>query len=127
MFEDVYFVDLTHNLSEQVPTWSGSCGFSHEVKANYSDGGFLIMKYTMHAGIGTHIDAPVHHIEGGKSISELELEKFFCPCAVINVTEKRSENLAISVDDLLEYEKKNGKIKAGSLVDRLYGMAGIFL
>ncbi len=70
----------------------------------------------MHAGIGTHIDAPVHHISGGKTVSELEIEKFFCPCVLINVTHKRSENLAISVEDLLDYETKYGKIKEGSFV-----------
>jgi hypothetical protein len=29
------FIDLTQNLSENVPTWNGSCGFCLEIKKDY--------------------------------------------------------------------------------------------
>ena len=34
---------------------------------------------------GTHADAPMHFIEGGKSISEMPLECFIGPCTVLEI------------------------------------------
>ncbi|MBQ2774820.1 MAG: cyclase family protein [Clostridia bacterium] len=34
---------------------------------------------------GTHADAPLHFIEGGKTVDELDLERFIGPCKVIEV------------------------------------------
>lgn len=116
MFKDVDFIDLTHNLHHKVPTWTGGCGFHHEIKRGYEDGGPLVMKYTQHAGVGTHMDAPSHFIEGGKTIGGLELKHFFCECVVIDVSKKCCANLMIGVSDIKDYEQRYGKIAPNSLV-----------
>lgn len=59
-------VDLTHTLAPDIPSWSGTCGFRHEVKLDYADCKedtpfsvkFRVQQIKMHAGIGTHMDAP---------------------------------------------------------------------
>jgi kynurenine formamidase len=57
-------IDLTHELDSAIPTWNGGCGFNHDVHVDYSDcqgeDKFRFMKVKMHAGIGTHMDAPSH-------------------------------------------------------------------
>ena len=50
-------VDLTHPLCSSVPTWNGSCGFCLETKKDY-DQVFRVEEMKMHAGVGTHMDAP---------------------------------------------------------------------
>lgn len=30
-------IDLTHTLTPDIPSWNGSCGFSHEIKLDYKD------------------------------------------------------------------------------------------
>ncbi|HJD59593.1 MAG TPA: cyclase family protein [Rickettsia endosymbiont of Omalisus fontisbellaquei] len=70
-------IDLTHTLDSNISTWNGSCGFHHDLHLDYSDCEgeykFRVMKMRMHAGIGTHVDAPSHCILGRKSIHEFEV------------------------------------------------------
>lgn len=54
------WIDLTHDISENIPTWSGDCGFKHTDIIKYEDCTteckFLVQRFEMFAGIGTHID-----------------------------------------------------------------------
>jgi kynurenine formamidase len=115
MFRNVKFVDLTHTVSEEMPTWSGSCGFQHEIKKDY-DGGLRVLKYTMHAAAGTHIDAPSHFYKEGKNIADFTLDELIVPCCVIDVAKKRKADLVIECSDLKLYEESYGKIPKGSCV-----------
>src|SRR6478736_5391991 len=96
-------VDLTHTLDENAPSWDGSCSFKHEIKLDYedctTDTKFRVGKFNMHAGIGTHIDAPNHCIAGGKSIDQLLLENLVSPCIVIDVSTQAHENYIVSLQD----------------------------
>lgn len=113
-------IDLTHVLFPDIPSWNGSCGFSHEIKLDYSDcttkEKFRIQKIKMHAGVGTHIDAPSHCIPGGKSVAELDLNDLIAPCVMIDVSNKAKENYRFSVKDLKEFEEKYQKISSRSFV-----------
>lgn len=115
MLEGVSFVDLTHNLDKSIPTWSGGCGFHHEIKKDY-DQGVRVMTFKMHAGLGTHMDAPSHFVEGSKNIGELELEQLIIPLCIIDVSDRCSADLKIGLNDFKTYEKMYGQIKKGSLV-----------
>ena len=71
----------------------------------------------MQAGIGTHMDAPSHCIEGGKNIDEIELNQLISPCCVINVSKLvKNANFKISAENILENEEKFGKIEEGDFV-----------
>jgi kynurenine formamidase len=108
-------VDLTHALSSNVPTWSGSCGFCLEIKKDY-DEVFRVQQIKMHAGVGTHMDAPSHRIEGGLSIAEIPLEQLIVKACVIDVSKKAEADYEVSVEDIENYEKAYGIIPNGSLV-----------
>lgn len=108
-------VDLTHPLNSNVPTWSGSCGFSLESKSE-PDQMFRVHQVKMHAGIGTHMDAPSHRIKGGASISEISLEHLIVPICLIDVSEKAEADYEVSLQDIEEYEQKYGLIPKNSLV-----------
>ena len=117
MFENVELIDLTHILSSQVPTWNGSCGFHLETKQDY-DQMFRVQQIKMHAGVGTHMDAPSHCILGGKSIHEIPIEQLIGPACVIDV----SAQVRASADFLLtqplveEWERKHGRIPSRAWV-----------
>lgn len=49
--------------------------------------------------VGTHVDAPVHIVDGGLSIDEIPLERFDRPAVVSTVDKKAGEE--ITVDDIL--------------------------
>lgn len=70
-------IDLTHTLDSAIPAWNGGCGFNHDLHIDYSDcegeDKFRVMKVKMHAGIGTHMDAPSHCIAKGKCIHDYDV------------------------------------------------------
>lgn len=51
---------------------------------------------------GTHIDAPLHFIEGGDSASSIPLNQVVCKCFVINLEHLKEENEEITYDMLEE-------------------------
>jgi kynurenine formamidase len=112
--------DLTHELSEVSPSWNGSCGFQQEIKLDYaqctSEVKFRVQQIKMHAGIGTHMDAPSHCVPGGHSIHELDVNHFIAPCIVVDVSSKSHELYTASVEDILDFETAYGKIPKGSFV-----------
>jgi kynurenine formamidase len=113
-------IDLTHTLSETTPSWSGGCGFNHEIALDYSDCQddvkFRVQKLKMHAGIGTHIDAPAHAIPGSTTVDDLKLENLISPCVCIDVSKDIIADSLISPDAVLLFEKEHGKIEPGSFV-----------
>jgi len=113
-------IDLTHSLEDSTPTWNGSCGFQHELKLDYDDCQgevkFRVQKMTMHAGIGTHMDAPAHCISGALTIDKLSLNDLIAPCIVIDVSDRASESYSLSVSEIEQFEQAHGKIASGSFV-----------
>lgn len=108
-------VDLTHPLCSNVPTWNGSCGFCLETKKDY-DQVFRVQQMKMHAGVGTHMDAPSHRIQGGLSISDIPVDQLIVPVCVIDVSERATADYEISVKDVEDYENMHGIIGRNSLV-----------
>jgi kynurenine formamidase len=108
-------VELTHPLCPEIPTWNGSCGFCLEVKKDY-DQMFRVQQIKMHAGVGTHMDAPSHRIQGGASIADILLEQLIVPASLIDVSGKAHGDYELSIEDIEKYERKHGKICADSLV-----------
>jgi len=116
IFDNFLLVDLTHVLNFYVPTWDGDCGFKEHIDMDYECGA-RVMRYELHAGIGTHMDAPAHFFEGGKNIADIPSEAFFVKACVIDLSDKVRENayFMISPDNIKDWEQVNGQIERGSL------------
>lgn len=114
------FIDLTHILSHEISTWTGGCGFNHEIKLDYDNcegiAKFRVQQLKMHAGIGTHMDAPAHCIPGGSTIAEMPLEQCIAPLKVLDTTAKLREDYQVSIEDLQEFESNFGEIQSGDVV-----------
>jgi len=110
-----HLIELTHLLSPMAPTWNGSCGFCLEVKKDY-DQVFRVQQMKMHAGVGTHMDAPAHRFEGGHSIADIPLKELIVAVCIIDVRDKTHADYEVSVTDVEEYEARFGRIPPNSLV-----------
>lgn len=115
LFNSCKFIDLTHLITPNIPNWENTCGFSIENVLDY-DQGLRTQKISMHAGLGTHIDAPSHFFKGGLSIDDIPIEKLIVPTCIINVSEKADANYLISSKDIEDYEKQHGRIQENSFV-----------
>ncbi len=109
------YIDLTHPLTSQVPTWNGSCGFHVDIKKDY-DREFRVQQIKMHAGIGTHMDAPSHRFQGAPSIADIPLESCIVPAICMDVSNKAHADYEVTLDDIHEFESAYGSIMAGTLV-----------
>jgi kynurenine formamidase len=113
-------IDLTHTLNSQIPSWDGGCCFGTNIIVDYKDctppNLFRVQKIETKAGCGTHIDAPAHCIEGGKTIESITLSKLITDCVVIRPNCEVNESYMVMPEDIEEFEKQNGNIEAGAFV-----------
>lgn len=114
------WIDLTHVIHENIPTWEGGCGFRQEVITHYSDCTtecqFLVQNLNMMAGIGTHVDAPAHCLPGGMTIESIPIGSLIHHCVVIDLSLKAQENYRITEKDIQEFEQQHGKIQSDTFV-----------
>lgn len=75
-------LDITRKLDESIPVYQGDPRFSLEVWRSIDKDSFMLSKIRMGTHSGTHIDAPCHFIEGGKSVYELPIQTLVGPCVV---------------------------------------------
>lgn len=113
-------IDLTHTLDENSPSWNGGCGFHPDMKLDYEDCPdevkFRVQQIKMHAGIGTHVDAPKHCIREGRTIEQLSINELVSPVILIDVSAQAHERYSVSVEDIAIFEKKYGIIAKGTFV-----------
>lgn len=119
------FVDLSHLLSDTIPTWNGSCGFQHKVLVRHEDCQtackFKTHQITMLEGIGTHMDAPGHCFPGGQTIEQIPLNQLIAKCVVIDVSNKANEKFVLSVNEIKNFEKTHGPIPTNAFVIIYFG------
>ncbi len=120
MNKEYKLIDLTHQLSPEVPTWDESCGFELNIDADYKDGIppdlYRAQSIECGAGVGTHMDAPAHFVPGGRTIDKLTLEELIVDCVVIDVSLEANENYVIMPKVVEKFEKEYGEIKPNNLV-----------
>ena len=113
-------IDLTHALSETIPTWDGGCGFDLAIAKDYKDYAapdlFRVQKITCGAGSGTHIDAPAHVVPGGITVDKLELKDLVSDCVVIDVSAEANDNYMVMPFALEQFENEHGEIAPQSFV-----------
>lgn len=115
--ENYRFVDLTHELSPETPHWAGFPAMDVLRLFDYPVG-FRTHEFRLVSQYGTHVDAPVHFIPGGRELQDIAVEEMILPLCVIDVSAKVADNwdYVTTVEDIQEWEKTYGEIPAGSVV-----------
>ncbi|MEE2924509.1 MAG: cyclase family protein [bacterium] len=93
------YVDLTHTIHEGMTTYPRHWHPIVEITQVGRHGveGRETRKICMGSHTGTHIDAPAHFIEGGKTVDEISLEVLCGPAIMIDFTDL-DRNTEISVE-----------------------------
>lgn len=112
-------VDLSHEIHSGMPVGLGSrpVEVTRVVTSNELDPlSVRAFHLSMGEHVGTHIDAPFHFCEHGKTVDELVLEKLFMIDAVLlDVSDRRKEAL-IALSDVLAAERYVGGVRKGDAV-----------
>lgn len=114
-------VDLTYPFDEDTVYWVTAETFKHEkVFEGQNPNGFFYSAYN-YAGAehgGTHIDSPVHFAEGKLRVDEIPLEKLIGAGFKVDISAKAASDrdYLVSVADLEEWEKRNGRIPEGAIL-----------
>jgi kynurenine formamidase len=111
-------VDLTHQLNPDIPVWPGNEPFSHEPVKTFADDGFYAQSLTFWEHTGTHVDAPIHFIEGAMTADMIDIGDLFAPLVVIDISARATDDpdTAVTPEDIATYEADYGEIPAGALV-----------
>ena len=114
-FRDV--VDLTHPFSPSLPVYPGYKPLQTRERFSVARDGFAANEVTFDEHTGTHVDAPSHFVAGAASADRLPVDRLVAPLAVISVADRAAKgpDTLVSVDDLLQWEKRHGRIPAGAL------------
>lgn len=117
-------VDLTHAFSASTPVWSGFGQASITPAKDPKTGqpytiakdGFRANYFSMVGQYGTHVDPPAHFDPRGATLDTIALDQMILPLVVFDITGllHNDPNHALSVDDILDWEKVHGRVPSGS-------------
>jgi kynurenine formamidase len=115
-------IDLTYAFDDRTLYWPNSPSGFELKRLSYgpNPGGYFYASnaYSAPEHGGTHLDAPIHFAEHGKTIDQLPPEQLMAPAVVIDVREAATKDpdYRLTVDDVRAWEARNGTIPAGSIV-----------
>jgi kynurenine formamidase len=114
-------IDLTYSFDEKTIFWPTSKSFGWTlVQHGKTPGGYFYSSadYSANEHGGTHLDAPVHFREDGAGVDEIPVTKLIGPVVVVDVSTACVSNVdyRVSADDLIQWEKKHGRIPDGAIL-----------
>lgn len=103
-------VDLTQHLSNDMPLYPGMPRPSFVDTARVETDGYAMSEYHLMNHIGTHVDAPSHHVIG-PTLDDMPLERLVTEASVLNFSQH--ERGAITLTEIAPYLEQ---IKPGDIV-----------
>ena len=88
-------IDLTHTFTDDMPVFPGDPKATLQQVAFIKKDTYNDHKLTTLMHVGTHMDAPLHMVEDGKTIDQITPEKFMGEGVLINVCGKNKIDLAV--------------------------------
>ncbi len=122
-------IDMTFPFSEESIYWPTDKTFTPTtVFKGKSAGGYWYAsnQYAASEHGGTHVDAPIHFYQQGRTIGQIPLQEWIGPAVKIDVTKKALANrdYQLTSEDILAWEQKHGRIPSGAWVIMQSGLDG---
>lgn len=116
-------VDLTHPVRPGIPAWPGDPEVRFETTATIPEDGYFLRRFSMGEHSGTHLSSPAAFVDGGAGPDTLSPHDLIVPAVVIDARVHAAEDpdYALTIDQLEEWERRNGKILPGSITLMLTG------
>ena len=119
------WVELTHELSPDPPHWDGCKPLEGTLLFDYMPGTpedmaapMRCIQYSVASQYGTHVDAPRHFHERGRTMAQINLNELIMPLVVIDKSAECAENpdFMLKVEDIVAWEEEYGQIPEGAFV-----------
>jgi kynurenine formamidase len=104
------FVDLSHEWGTHTPVYPGFPDIVIFRLATHAMHGVMSQQVRTVMHNGTHVNAPIHLVQRGKGVGELDLDRFFGTGPVLDIPKGEWE--LIEIADL----EQAGEIQAGDMV-----------
>ena len=121
-FEKMKWIDLTYPFSEKTLYWPNNPkGFTRDTLfAGETNKGYYYSSYSFFVPEhgGTHLDAPIHFVEGKKTVDQLDLDQLTGDAVVIDVSGKVNGNrdYLVTIEDVLDWEKTHGALDPNTII-----------
>ena len=83
------YIDLTHTFVDNMPVFPGDPATTLKQITSISKEGYTDHQLTTVMHVGTHMDAPLHMIAGGKYMSEISIDHFVGPGLLVDARNKK--------------------------------------
>jgi kynurenine formamidase len=119
--DETKIVDLTYSFDDQTIYWPTAKPFTWEKEAwGVSPGGYwyTAARYGASEHGGTHLDAPLHFGKDQAAADEIPVSRLIAPAIVISIAQacEKNADYQLTVDDIIAWEKMNGRIPDNSIV-----------
>ncbi len=102
-------LDLTLTISESIPSFPDSPSPQFIPWSTINDDGYNLELLFLSSHTGTHLDAPYHFTKKGIKIHQIPVTRLLGDALLIKI--KKVKDQEITKKDLIEFERKNGKIQ----------------
>jgi kynurenine formamidase len=115
-FRDTY--DLTHTFSAKTPVFPAFKPVQIRQRFSIAKDGFFANEITFDEHTGTHLDGPAHFVANGGTADVIAVDRLFAPLAVVSIEARAAKDpdATLTVDDLLAWEKRHGRLPRGAFV-----------
>lgn len=111
--------DLSQPFHGEMPRSAELPAPEFETVRDVSEDGLNVQYYSVPTHVGTHVDAPLHFVEGGRAIDEFPLEKFAGDGVVLDVSTDEPEEITLA-----DVEAAEGAVRPDDVVLLHTGWAG---
>jgi kynurenine formamidase len=111
-------LDLTYPLGPGFPAFTPGEEAARRTVTTIENDGYYMQEWRVLEHIGTHVDAPAHFTAGGRTSTELRPSELVIPAVVVDVAARAARNAdtVVTVNDLLAFERRHGRIPDGAAV-----------
>jgi len=90
----LHFYELSHVWGQGVPSMPGDDDVRMYRSVKHGQHGVMTHRITMVMHSGTHMNAPIHMIQGGAATSDIPLDSLFGNGVILSIPKERWENIS---------------------------------
>ncbi|MFB2876225.1 cyclase family protein [Floridanema aerugineum] len=111
-------IHLSHIIDTNIPQWPGDPPVELETVAELAKDGYYLRRFSLGEHSATHINSPLSFHSSGIGIEQYLASSLVKSAVVIDISHQAKINpdYLLTINDIWDWEQRNGKIPADSIV-----------